>query len=165
MGKTGIFYGSTTGNTEAVAQKIQEILGDADLISIDSAAVQKMTDYENLILGSSTWGLGDLQDNWEPVVSKLSDLDLNGKKVAFFGTGDQAAYPDTFVDAIGIIYDAIANSNAKFVGTWPKDGYDYSESKAEIDGQLIGLAIDDDNQSNLTDQRVKDWVASIKSEL
>ena len=165
MSKTAIFYGSTTGNTESAAHKIKDLLGDADIFSIGSASVDDMMKYDNLILGSSTWGYGDLQDDWEMVIKQLSDVDFSSKKVAFFGTGDQDAYSDTFVDAIGILYEALGHSKAKFIGEWPIEGYDYTESKAEKDGKFLGLALDDDTQAELTEERIKNWVAKLKANL
>ncbi len=163
MATTAIFYGSTTGNTEAAAEKIRENLGEADVINIGSAELDTLTAYDNIIIGVSTWGVGDLQDDWEMIADNLSSLNLSGKKVAFFGTGDQESYPDSFVDAIGILYDALHNSKAQFIGEWPTESYEFEKSKAVRDGKFIGLALDDDNQPELTDHRIKEWVESIKS--
>jgi flavodoxin I len=44
------------------------------------------------------------------------------------------------------------------------DGYDFTESKAVKNSNFVGLTIDEDNQSDLTDERVKIWVAQIKKE-
>lgn len=45
-----------------------------------------------------------------------------------------------------------------------KDGYDFNESKAVVDGKFLGLAIDEDNQSDMTELRVKSWVSQLKKE-
>ena len=166
MAKTGIFYGSTTGNTEAVAKKIKDLLGiDADIANISSSSIEDMMKYDNLILGSSTWGMGDIQDDWSTIINKLSKADFSGKKVALFGTGDQNAYTDTFVDAIGLLYEALENSGAEFIGAWPSEGYDHSESKAVKNGAFVGLALDEDNQSEMTDERIAKWVQNLKQNL
>jgi len=165
MSKTAIFFGSTTGNTEAAAEKIEAYLGNADMVNVSSAEPDSMLAYDNIIIGTSTWGVGDLQDDWDILVDSLSALDLTGKKVAFFGTGDQESYPDSFVDGIGILYDALQNSKAQFIGVWPTDGYNFKESKAVKDGNFVGLALDDDNQSDLTETRIKQWVNQLKSEM
>ncbi|MFN9675593.1 MAG: flavodoxin FldA, partial [Microcystis sp.] len=52
----------------------------------------------------------------------------------------------------------------KTVGYWPTDGYDFNESKALKNGKFVGLALDEDNQSDLTEQRIKTWVAGLKGE-
>ena len=165
MDKVGIFYGSTTGKTQEVAEKIAAYLDDADVTDIGDASLEDLQAYDTLILGSSTWGVGDLQDDWETVLGDLTALDLSGKQVAFFGMGSQDMYPGTFVDAIGILYDALKNSNAQFIGTWPTDGYGHLESRAERDGAFIGLALDDDSTPDLTDQRIRGWVAKLKTEI
>jgi len=166
MAKIGIFYGSTTGNTETAANKIKELFGaDADIANISASSIEDMMKYDYLILGSSTWGIGDLQDDWELMIDKLSQADFTGKKIALFGTGDQNVYPDTFVDAIGILYKALKNSNADFIGVWPKKGYDYSDSKAENNDAFVGLVLDEDNQPEMTDKRIKEWMLILKQNL
>ena len=162
--KIGIFYGSSTGNTEAVAKKIGSLL-DAEVNIADAQTPEKLKQYDVVLLGASTWGLGDLQDDWDPLLGQLENLKLEGKKIAFFGTGDQSSYPDTFVDSLGILYEALKNSGAEFIGKWPLEGYEYSESKAEKDGSFVGLPLDEDGQSELTDDRIEKWVNTIKSQI
>ena len=48
------------------------------------------------------------------------------------------------------------------MGYWSAEGYEFNESKALKDGKFVGLAIDEDNQSELTDSRIESWVAQIK---
>ena len=163
--KIGIFYGSSTGNTESVANKIKDLLGDADIKSIADINIDELTTYDLIILGSSTWGSGELQDDWFPAAEKLSGLDLKGKKAALFGTGDQSSYSDTFVDALAILHDALQKAGADIIGAWPAEGYDYSDSQAVKDGMFVGLAIDEDNQSDLTDERINKWVSRLKENL
>ena len=164
MKKIGIFYGSSTGNTEVVAEKIKALFGkDADTHNIDSASKEDMEKYETLILGTSTWGIGDMQDDWEDFVDILEEINLNKKKVALFGLGDQVNYADSFVDGMGAIHDAIYD-RVDIIGAWPLDGYAFNESAAVKNGKFIGLALDKENQQGLTDERLKKWVASLKKE-
>ncbi len=165
MSKIGIFYGSTTGNTESAAQAIKDALGDADIFAVDSDALGKMADYDVIIIGSSTWGSGDLQDEWDGLQDDLSSLSLSGKKVAFFGTGDQEGYPDTFVDAMGVLKSKLAGSGATFIGSWPTDGYTFEESVSVENGSFVGLALDEDNQSDKTAERIAQWTGSLKSQM
>lgn len=159
----GIFFGSTTGNTEQAAQHIQKKLqADADVINVTEMTKDNLEKYDMLLLGSSTWGSGDLQDDWETRMDVLESADLSGKKVGFFGCGDQSMYPDTFADALGIIYRAIKDSGAEFIGEWPAEEYDYTGSEAVVNGSFIGLVLDEDNQSDLTEQRIADWTATLK---
>lgn len=165
MGKIGIFYGSTEGNTEDVADKVKAALGDADVHNVDSASADDLAEYDTIIFGASTWEIGELQEDWETFIDVLDDVDFAGKKVSYIGLGDADGYPDTFVDAIGMIHEKIADSGAEFFGAWPTDDYEYDESKGEIDGKFLGLVIDEDNESDKTDDRVAEWVAQIKGEL
>lgn len=161
MSKTAIFFGSTTGNTESIATKIAELLG-AETFNVADSPTDALSEYDTLILGTSTWGIGDLQDDWENFISDLEGADLNGKTVALFGLGDAESYPDSFVDAMKPIYDVVAEKGCKIVGAVSTDGYTYDSSLSEVDGKFIGLPLDEDNESNLTDERIKNWVAQLQ---
>lgn len=167
MAKIGIFYGSTEGNTERIAEMIQELFGadNADVYNVDSATAEDMQGYDVLLYGASTWEIGELQEDWEPFMDVLDDVDFTGKKVGFFGCGDADGYPDTFIDALGIIYEKIENSGATFIGKVPTDDFIFDASRAVIDGVFIGLPIDEDNEPDKTDDRVKNWVAQLKTEI
>ena len=164
MSKIGIFFGSTTGVTEEIANKISNNLEGAEVYNI-SGNEDKLNDFDVLILGTSTWGFGDLQDDWQGTLDELANLDLNGKKVAYFGTGDQSTFADTFIDGIGIINDEIEKTGALVIGQTSIDGYEFSGSKAVVDGKFLGLAIDEVNQSELTDERVEKWISELKKVL
>ena len=164
MGKIGVFYGSSTGNTEVIAEKIKALFGDdADTCNIDAAAIEDFERYENLIFGTSSWGIGDAQDDWDDFMDILIEVNFNKKKLALFGLGDQLNYPDSFVDGMGIIYDAIYD-RIDVVGAWPLDGYTFNESAAVKNGMFVGLAIDKENQADLTDSRLQEWVNMLRKE-
>lgn len=165
MKKVGIFYGSSTGTTQDIAERIGKKLGvnASDIKDIGSSSVDDFQAYDVLLLGSSTWGDGDVQDEWMDVESDLKSADLSGKTVALFGVGDGASYGDSFCSAIGELYKLLANSKATFVGSVDPEGYDFEDSAALIDGKFVGLPLDEDNDSNLTDDRIDGWVESIKS--
>lgn len=165
MKKTVIIYGSTTGNAASAAQTIAEKLGNGATVKEAGAASKSdLTDFDNIILGSSTWGDGELQDDWYDAVETLKKADLSGKKVALFGCGDSASYPDTFCSAMGIIYEAVAG--AKVIGQGiSTDGYTFGASQAVVDGVWVGCAIDDVNESDQTAARIDAWVAKVKSEM
>ncbi len=164
MGKTVVIYGSTTGSCEAIANTIASKLG-AEAINVTSMTAEIIAEYDSLVLGSSTWGYGELQDDWYDGVKVLKSADLSSKSIALFGCGDAESYCDTFCDAIGLIYQEIANSGATFVGSVSKDGYSYSGSAAEVDGKLLGLALDDINDCGNTNSKIDAWVDSIKGSL
>lgn len=165
MGKTAIFYGSTEGNTESVAYKLKDLLGDVDIYNVDSATADDLAKYDNIIFGASTWEIGELQEDWETFIDVLDDVDFSGKTIAYFGCGDADGYPDTFVDALGIIHERIKDSGANFIGAVSPDDYTFDDSAALYDGKFIGLPIDEDNESDLTDGRLEKWVADIKGKL
>lgn len=160
-----IFYATSTGNTEEVANKINENLEGFEVIDIANSGVSQMSDCNTIIIGASTWGEGDLQDDWEDCFDELKEIDFSGKTVALFGLGDQDGYGDEFVNAMGTLYEAINEKGANIIGFTSTDGYEYDDSTAEIDGQFVGLVIDEDNQSELTDERVESWCSEISSSI
>jgi flavodoxin I len=167
MAQIGLFFGTQTGNTETIAEAIQTELGSSlvDLHDIAKADTSDFAGYRCIIIGCPTWNIGELQSDWEGFYQELDAIDFNGKQVAYFGAGDQVGYADNFQDAMGILEAKISELGGKTVGYWPTDGYDHSESKAIKNGMFVGLAIDEDNQSDLTDSRIKTWVAQVKREL
>jgi len=166
MQKIGIFYGSSTGNTEDAAKQIQLAFGKdfAQIFDVANAKASDIEQFTNIIFGASTWGYGDLQDDFEEFMTEINSANLEGKRIAIFGFGDQETYPDTFVDAIGLIYEAIINKGCEIVGKISTDGYEYDESMAEVDGQFVGLPLDEENQSDLTNDRISSWVEQLKGE-
>ena len=167
MEKTCIIYGSSTGTCQAIAEKIAGKLGvaQADVYDVANISADTVDGYKNLILGTSTWGAGELQDDWYDGLDKLRGADLSGKTVALFGCGDCESYCDTFCSAMAEIYAGLKDSGAKFVGQVSTDGYTYDDSAAVIDGQFIGLALDDVNEDDKTDGRIDAWVEQIKDTL
>ncbi len=164
MGKTAVFFGSTTGNTEAAAKQIAELLG-AEVFNVADSPVDELGAYDNLVFGTSTWGVGDLQDDWDEFISELEGADLNGKVVAIFGFGDGETYSDSFVDGMGTIYETVKDKGCKVVGQTDVAGYEYDSSNAVVDGQFVGLPLDEENQGDMTDDRINAWVEKIKTEL
>jgi len=166
MANIGIYYGSTTGNTQDLAERIGKSLGVAskDIYDVSSAKAD-FGAYDVILFGSSTLGIGDLQDDWESFIDDVKDADLSGKKVALFGCGDSSSYSDSFGDALGKIYQVIKNKDIKLIGKTSIEGYTFDSSEAIVDGQFVGLLIDEDNESNLTDQRVALWLDELKKEI
>ena len=164
MRKTGIFFGSNTGTTQEIAEQIADLLGidKSDVHDVASSAPTDVADYGALILGTSTWGDGDLEDNWEDFINGLAAIDLTGKKVALFGCGD-TSMSDTFCDGVGILYDRLKDSGADFIGQFNTDGYDFNESKAVKDGKAVGLLIDNVNYPEMTPERLDLWATIVKN--
>jgi flavodoxin I len=166
MTSIGIFYGSSTGNTEAAAMAIAAGLRavpgvTVEVIEISRKTVEKLTHFPKLILGIPTWDIGELQEDWDRVMPEIEGMNFTGQQVALFGCGDQYGYPDTYQDADCILVGV--ERGAELVGYWPTDGYDFEESLAVEGDMFLGLALDD-NQKKLTPSRIKAWVQQLIDE-
>lgn len=170
MTKIGLFYGSTAGTTAEVAELIKQAFdkfqeGLVEMHDIGRVDVATLYDYEKLIIGSPTYNIGELQDDWYYAFDDLADMVLTGVQVALYGLGDQYGYTDTFQDAIGILGRRLRDEcGAELVGYWPTHGYDFEESAGIENDKFMGLALDDDGQAELTAERVQVWVEQLMRE-
>lgn len=179
MAKIGIFFGTDTGRTRLVAKQMAKKLGAqlpglvAAPVNIGRTTLADFLAYDALIVGSPTLGDGELpgqsvglsQPSWEEFLPQLAGADLSGTTIAIFGLGDQKKYPEEFVDAIGLIHDAVVARGARVVGRWPTAGYDFTTSQAVEGDHFLGLAIDQHHQPLLTEARIDTWLAQIQEEL
>lgn len=150
--------------TEGVAHTIAQKLGIAPTDVHDAArlSAELLDNYEALILGSSTWGCGELQDDWYDAVKVLRNANLSDKTIALFGCGDSESYPDTFCDAMGLLYDELKETGCRFTGNHvATDGYSFSSSVSVVDGEFVGLALDETNEADKTADRIEAWVKSL----
>ena len=163
--KIGLFYGSSTCYTEMAAEKIRDILGEdlVDIHNIKECQVTDMANYDLLLLGISTWDFGELQEDWEAVWDQLNGLELGGKVAALFGLGDQEGYAEWFLDAMGMLHDQLLPTGLNFIGYWPNEGYNFDASKALTDDKkhFVGLALDEDSQYDLSDERIATWCEQV----
>lgn len=166
MKTIGIFYGSSTGTTENAAKRIAQKLGveDAHVYDVASASPSDAAPYEVLLLGSSTWGAGDLQDDWYDFLGKMKKMNLSGKTVALFGCGDSSSFSDTFCDAIGTLYAGLQGTGCRFAGQVDEAGYTFDSSTAVVDGKFAGLPLDELNEDDQTDTRIDGWIRILKKE-
>lgn len=164
MKKTLVVYGSSTGTCQSIAETIAEKLG-AEVVDVANLDDAQVNEAENLILGTSTWGAGEVQDDWYDGLNKLKKLDLNGKTVALFGCGDCESYGVTFCGGMDEIYSALQDKGVKFVGQVSTDDYTFDDSAAVVDGKFVGLALDDINEDDKTPDRIDAWLDDIKGEL
>lgn len=167
--KMGIFYGSSTGNTEMAAQKIKEEMGEFipdEIVDVRNAEPEQLLEYDLLFLGVSTWNIGDMQDDFADFLPRLEEADLTGKKVALFAMGDAEGYPYNFLDAMGELWEFCKPRGAELVGVWPTEGYTFDESRAMYDeNHFVGLGLDEDNESDLTEERIHAWLLQVMQEL
>ncbi len=168
MAEIGLFFGSDEGNTEGVAYRIQRRLGEevVDVHDIADVTQLEFADYDNVILGIPTWDFGQIQSDWEEFWDDIAEVDFSGKTVAFFGLGDQFGYGDYFLDAMGMLHDLVIANGPRIIGYWPVEGYEFDASKALLpSGEMfMGLAIDEDQQEDLTRERLDRWCAQIHRE-
>jgi len=164
----GLFYGSSTCYTEMAGEKIRARLGtdQVDMLNIADSPLIEAQFYNYLIFGIPTWDYGELQEDWEEIWEDLETLDLRGKKVALYGLGDQIGYPEWFLDAMGYLHAQVLARGASLCGYWPCAGYEFEASKAltpEGD-HFVGLALDEENEFDLTDERIERWCRQIREE-
>lgn len=169
MSQIGLFYGTDTGNTERVADMIKDKIGAdrVDVYDVASASPEDFAKYDKIILGQPTWYYGELQSSWDDFWEDFKSIDFTDKTVACFGLGDQADYAEYFLDAMGMMHDVALENGAAPAGYWSTEGYEFDESKAVTDdGEFfVGLAIDEDQQPEMTAERVDQWVDQIKDEM
>lgn len=164
MKSTIVIYGSSTSTCQGIAENIAGKLGveAIDVANIEEATVSA---HDNLILGTSTWGAGEMQDDWYDGVKTLKSAGLAGKTVALFGCGDCESYPDTFCGGMKELYDAAVEAGATVLEGVCTDGYTFDDSEAVADGKFVGLALDDVNEEDKTEERIDSWLETIKPSL
>lgn len=164
-----IFFGSTTGNTEHIAEMINSELGDLvdHMANIVDAEPNDLLQYDVLIFGIPTWNVGELQYDWEDFLPSLQGIDLTGKKIAMFGLGDSHGYAENFLDALGLLWTEVKKmGRPELIGVWPTQGYEFDESLGMFDeNHFLGLGLDEENQSDLHDERIKGWTSQVRREL
>ncbi len=168
MATVGLFFGSDTGNTEAVAKMIQKQLGKkmVDVKDIAKSSQADIEEYSLLLLGIPTWYYGEAQCDWDDFFPTLEEIDFSDKLVAIFGCGDQEDYAEYFLDAMGTIRDIVEAKGGTVVGHWSTEGYSFVASKAMVgDDHFVGLGIDEDRQPELTAERVEKWVNQVYEEM
>ncbi len=162
-----IVYGSNTGNTLYVAEIISSAMKghEVKIVNILSADFDEFRNYDFLIFGTSTWSNGEAQKDWKEALKKINKDILKGKLVALFGLGDSAMFPDQFASGVRDLYNFVVECGANVIGYWKKEGYHFNFSKALVWDKFCGLIIDQDNESNLTVQRVVEWVKMLEEEI
>jgi len=164
-----VIYGSTTGNTSDTAVKVQKRLGEdkVELFDVKDVGLDALEYFNEIIFAIPTWDYGEVQEDWQDVWDEVDDVDFSAKTVAFIGLGDQYSYAEWFQDAMGMLHDKVVAQGATIVGHWPAADYDFEESKALTDDKqhFVGLALDDDCEPELSDQRIADWCRLVEAAL
>lgn len=165
-----VIYAGMFGATEAAAELVADALAARLALAVPCRDVSwfdlsELVHYDLVVVGASTWNIGQLPYGWSDKLDDFARLDLTGKTVALFGTGDQLGYPETFLDALGMIADAARRTGARLMGHWPTTGYDFTGSLALEGESFVGLALDDDNQEELSPARIAAWVELVLDEM
>ena len=166
--KVALIYGSDTGSTEYISEIIAEKLAleNLDFKDVVTMKPPDFAEYDTMIMGIPTWYIGELQTDWDDFFEEFKTIDFTGKKVAFYGLGDQYGYPDNFQDGLGILAEVVLDNGGELYGYWPNEGYDFNESLGIApNGMFYGLALDEDNQRDESNDRIEKWVNQIKEEL
>ena len=165
MKKIGLFWGSTSGNTEIAVEFMEEYLQDegfdVESYNIAEIDVDKISEFDNIIISCPTWNIGELQDDWDSIFLNYEKLDFSGKVGAFFGCGDQVGYPDNFIDAVGMLAKPFMENGGKLIGRCGTDDYDFRDSIALDNGELLGLGLDYDNEEDECEGQMIMWLEDI----
>lgn len=171
MAKVGVFFGTSTGNTENAAELIAEQLGAEGPFDVDDgdSIVATFQKYDALVVGTPTWNTGaDTERSgtgWDELYyGSMESLQLQGKKVAVFGLGDSVSYAENYADAAGELHDVFENLGCKMFGYVSQEGYLHEDSKSIRGDKFCGLLLDAINQEELTEERVEKWVEQLTEE-
>lgn len=156
--KTTIIYGSMTGTTNGVADDLANLFDDATVIEASSAKPNDLAGTDLLILGASTWGEGDLQDDMIRFLENFEAWNITASAGAVFGLGDQFGYGETYVDGMADMADALRAKGLNPIGATSTVGYSHGASRAQNGDHFIGLALDEDNEADQTAPRLSAWV-------
>ncbi len=159
MNKTGIFYATKGGVTETFAKQIAEKLG-ADLHNMKDAAVDAIAGYKNVVLMASSYFFGALAEDWGGKVKLLHTVDFCGKNVAVVGVGSQERHPDSFCSGAADFFDKLRFSGARFVGSVPASGYNFTFSRMQKGQKMLGLCLDKGDVKAA--EKIEEWVKEVK---
>ncbi len=177
-GEIALFYGSSTCYTEIAGEKIAALLSASqltknpqselkiDIFNLATTPIELAEHYPRIILGIPTWDYGELQEDWENIWENIDAVNWMGKVVALYGLGDQQGYPEWFQDALGYLWTKIDSLGATTIGQTSVAGYNFIASKALTADKkhFLGLALDEDSEFELSEQRIADWCQQITTE-
>tara|TARA_Y100001968_G_scaffold216307_1_gene199009 strand:- start:196 stop:717 length:522 start_codon:yes stop_codon:yes gene_type:complete len=167
----GIYFATTTGKTEDIAERLHGMLGNADAPKdlADLSDVNEFTSHDGIICGIPTWNTGADSERsgtaWDSLLEDIGSLSLSGKKVALYGLGDSSTYTENFCDAMEELHSYFKKAGASMVGYVSKDGYTFEESKSCLGDSFCGLPLDEDSESDMTDDRLVNWSNQLKGEI
>ncbi|ABX09087.1 flavodoxin FldA [Prochlorococcus marinus] len=167
----GIYFATTTGKTEDIAERLHGLLDGAesprDMSDVDD--LNEFTNHEGIICGIPTWNTGADSERsgtaWDALLEEIGSLNLSGKKVAIFGLGDSSTYTENYCDAMEELHRFFKKAGATMVGYVSTKEYTFDESKSAIGDVFCGLPLDEDSESDMTDARISQWSEQLKQEM
>ena len=172
MSKTALIYSPEGGNVNRVTNKLGEMIGNekVDIIPVKEVEKGDIYKYNKIILVGSTvgadhWDNEIIVDEWNEFFTKIKEISFEERKVAIVGLGNSVLYPEHFADGMAVLYERIKEKNAQILGKVDAKDYDFTDSEAvNDDGYFCGLAIDEDNEAELTTERLEKWILTLKSD-
>ena len=170
MSKTVLFFSPEGGNVNRVANMLGALIGNdkVDIVPVKEVEKGDIDKYSKIILLGSTvgadhWSNETIVDEWPEFFTKNKEISFEKKKVAIVGLGNSFLYPDHFVDGMAVLHERLTKLGANVLGKVEKKGYDFTDSEAlDDDGFFCGLPIDEDNEEELTAERLENWIALLK---
>ncbi len=165
MKKIGIFYATATKTTLGIVDEIEFLLRDDEYQTFNvKDGVEQIKDFENLILVSPTYQVGELHPHWMKKLDELEKMDFSGKVVGLVGLGNQFAFGESFCGGLKFLYNIVKEKGGKIVGLTDMDGYHFEETDIIVNGKFMGLPLDETNQANLTPERLSKFITEIKKD-
>jgi flavodoxin I len=170
MKKTAIFYSPEGGNVNHVANKLADLIGNdkVELFPVREVEKGDVNNYSQIIfigstVGADHWSNETLVNEWQGFFTKIADLSFEDKKVAIIGLGNSVLYPEHFADGMAHLYKDIKEKNANIFGFVDAEDYTFEDSEAVNDeGLFCGLALDEDNEDELSAERLEKWISKLK---
>lgn len=128
-----ILYASATGNTEEIAYLLQEAINQKGIeatmknLQLDELDALQLIDYDGILFGTYTYDDGNLPFETEVFSDQLAAIDLRGKVVGIFGSGDTAYY--LFCQAVDVMKEKFEETGALVIEHTVKIDLDPSEKE------------------------------------
>lgn len=170
MNKTAIIYSPEGGSVNQVATKLEAAIGNdkVDLIPVAKVEKEGLNKYNQIIFVGSTvgadhWSNKTIVNEWPGFFLEISDIGFEDKKVAIVGLGNSVLYPSHFADGMAYLYEELSEKNANIFGFVDAADYTFEDSEAlDDEGYFCGLALDEDNEEELTQGRIEKWISLLK---
>jgi len=120
MNKVLIIYGTTTGNTEQMAEiikgELKSAVKEVEVKEVTDASVTDLTaDHDIVLLGCAAYGFDsiELQDDFQEFYDEMNDIQLGGKLYAVFAPGDSSY--EFFCGSVDMLQDKMNQLGGKMV--------------------------------------------------